>query len=468
MTAIVENTAATEVVQAAEAVASGARLVMMDPRLLRVATNVRSELDITPKFQASIALHGVLVPIIAIVAEDGTVDVLMGQRRTVASVEAGLAEVPVYLSKTLAEADRIAQQIVENDMRTALTEGDRAEGYQQMALLGVSAADIAEQTGAKEAHVEGALKAKSTKSGTKALHDGYTVDQALVLAEFDGDEEATAELETVIADNPGGLDHKVQELRDERAAQEEMNAFIAQLEAEGKIIVEKIGHYADDEVIAISSLNRADGSTATDEDANAVRITTNYWGEVNTVLGVTGWNELGFTPKHERHNGGTQAQPGPLTEEEKEEKKEERRTLIANNKAMISATTVRRAWVKTLLSRKQAPKGWQHFTVHAITHHSETASGYEGKVAAEMIGAKFEDSEKWGWNPLKDHVAKTKARPEFSLIALVCAGYEKTIQKDSWRNPGQTAKDYLNQLVLWGYTAAEVEKLIIDHQTDAD
>ena len=53
---------------------------------------------------------------------------------------------------------------------------------------------------------------------------------------------------------------------------------------------------------------------------------------------------------------------------------------------------MRRAFVRTLLSKKQAPQGWQYFTVHAITHHSETASGYDGKVAAEMVGAKIEES----------------------------------------------------------------------------
>lgn len=126
------------------------------------------------------------------------------------------------------------------------------------------------------------------------------------------------------------------------------------------------------------------------------------------------------------------------------------------------ATTVRREWVKNLLAKKQTPKGWQYFTLQAITHHPETASGYEGKVAAEMVGAKVEESNQWAWNPLRDHVAKTTARPEFGLIALVCAGYEKTIQKDSWRSPSQTHRDYLNQLVLWGYTASETEQIIID------
>jgi ParB family chromosome partitioning protein len=131
---------------------------------------------------------------------------------------------------------------------------------------------------------------------------------------------------------------------------------------------------------------------------------------------------------------------------------------------MESATKVRREFVKTLLSRKTAPKGWQYFTVHAITHHSETASGYDGKVATEMIGAKTgEDA--WGWNPLRDHTAKTTARPEFSLIALICAGYEKTIQKDSWRSAEKRHFDYLNQLTQWGYTASAVEKIILDKHT---
>jgi ParB family chromosome partitioning protein len=80
-----------------------------------------------------------------------------------------------------------------------------------------------------------------------------------------------------------------------------------------------------------------------------------------------------------------------------EEQKAERKTLIENNKLMQSATVVRREFVKTLLAKMQAPKGWQHFTVHAITHHPETASGYEGTVAAEMAGVK---AGRLGFTPL--------------------------------------------------------------------
>ncbi|MHA7191885.1 hypothetical protein ACX80N_16495 [Arthrobacter sp. MDT2-16] len=83
-------------------------------------------------------------------------------------------------------------------------------------------------------------------------------------------------------------------------------------------------------------------------------------------------------------------------------------------------------------------------------------------MAAEMAGAKIEGKESWGWNPLRDHVAKTTTRPEVPMIALVCAGFEKTIAKDSWRSPIASHLTYLTQLVTWGYTPSEVEQIILD------
>lgn len=194
MTAIVERPAHTTDSAETAAVSDQAvtvalprpRLEMLNPSMLTIATNVRRELDMTPEFLDSVKQHGVIVPIVAQITDEGEIHVLYGQRRTVAALEAGLVEVPVYVSESQAEADRIAKQVVENDQRAALTEGDRAEAYQQLALLGVSAAQIAKRTGAKKANVEDAIKARSTGTGAKALHDGYTVDQALLMAATDG------------------------------------------------------------------------------------------------------------------------------------------------------------------------------------------------------------------------------------------------------------------------------------------
>jgi len=433
-------------------------LEMLDPATLTVDINVRKDAALTSDFVASIKEHGVMEPVIAHRKDDGTVHVLMGQRRTRAAVEAERPEIPVMIIESPEEAERIVTQVVENIQRAELTEADEADAYHQLSLIGVSAAAIAKKTGRTKTTVESALKAKSTETGAAALGKGYTIEAALILAEFELDEEATAELESVIMDEPDMLLHVTQQLRDKRDRAAALAAFTADLEKDGITIVEAPGYNDESETLRVSSLNRADGEPATEEDGNAVYINQNYHGEHTTVPVIVGWKELGFTPRHTYSGYGTSAPKGPMTDEQKAERK----TLIENNKLMQSATVVRREWVKNLLAKKQAPKGWQYFTLHAITHHPETASGYEGNVAAEMVGVKFEESNQWAWNPLRDHVAKTTARPEFGLIALVCAGYEKTIQKDSWRSPSQTHRDYLNQLVLWGYTASETEQIIID------
>ena len=74
-----------------------------------------------------------------------------GQRRTLAARQAGLAAIPVYVLSTAgaaldaktADAERIAQQIVTNDQRTALTDAQRAKGINQMLLAGISAGKVA-------------------------------------------------------------------------------------------------------------------------------------------------------------------------------------------------------------------------------------------------------------------------------------------------------------------------------------
>ncbi|WP_028272702.1 ParB/RepB/Spo0J family partition protein [Arthrobacter sp. UNC362MFTsu5.1] len=438
-------------------------LEMLDPKTLTIDINVRKAADLKTDFIASIKELGVLEPVIAHRKDDGTVYVLMGQRRTLGAVEAERDSIPVMIVSSPEEAERILTQVVENIQRTELTEADEADAYHQLSLIGVSAADIAKKTGRTKTTVDSALKAKASTTGAKALNNGYTVDMALVLAEFEGDEDAIEELESVIRDEPDYFDHIAQKLRDDRESKAQLAALIEELIAQGKAIVEDAGHYAESEALYVNAANRADGEPATDEDANAYLISTDYRGQHSAKPVISDWKELGFTPKYERYDGVTHAQKGPMTEEQKAERK----TLIANNKAMESATKVRREWVKTLLARKATPKGWQYFTVHAITHNPETASGYDGKVATEMIGAKTgEESDRWGWNPLRDHVAKTTARPEFALLALICAGYEKTIQKDSWRSAGQVHNAYLTQLVKWGYKASEVEQIILDkHST---
>lgn len=427
-------------------------LFQLDPATLTVDTNVRKDAGLTPEFVASIRELGVLEPVIAHRKGDGTVHVLMGQRRTLAAVEAKLAAIPVVVIDSPEEADRIITQVVENIQRAELRHADQAAAFQQLSLLGMPAAKIAKKMGRTKADVEQGIAAKSTDAGAKALEDGHDFEAALIFAEFAADPDATKEIESVMADEPDQLHHVAQQLRDKRAAEQTLAAEIAAHEAKGLPCVGDVGYSDDAETARVSHLLRADGEDATEEDANAFGVRRGYQGGT-VVLMVAGWKALGFTEKY----GSSSTTKGPMNEEQKAE----RRTLIANNKAMESATIVRRDWVKTLLGRKTAPKGWQYFTVLSLTSFYDVGRSYDGKVAAEMIGVKAEkENTGWGYDPFKDHVATHATRPEFALLAMVIASFEKQIAKDAWRNPSHAAKHYLAQLLEWGYTPSDVEKII--------
>ena len=112
-------------------------LEMIDPTTLTVDINVRKDAALSANFVASIKELGVLEPVIAHRKDDGTVHVLMGQRRTLGAVEAGRPSIPVMIVASPEEADRLITQVVENIQRTELTEADEAEAYHQLSLIGV-------------------------------------------------------------------------------------------------------------------------------------------------------------------------------------------------------------------------------------------------------------------------------------------------------------------------------------------
>lgn len=322
-------------------------LEMLDPATLTVDVNVRKDAALTADFIASIKEHGVMEPVIAHRKDDGTVHVLMGQRRTRAAVEAQRPLIPVMIIESPEEAERIVTQVVENIQRAELTEADEADAYHQLSLIGVSAAAIAKKTGRTKTTVESALQAKSSDAGAAALGKGWSIEEALIIAEFESDEEASAELESVIMDEPDQLLHVAQQLRDRRESTAALAALIAELEAQGKTIVEDAGHYADDDNLYVTAAKREDGEPATEDDANAVLITTDYRGQHRTHAVIAGWKDSGFAPKYERYDGGRPAQKGPMTEEQKAERK----TLIENNKAMLSVLLTelhRRVWIRVL------------------------------------------------------------------------------------------------------------------------
>ena len=110
----------------------GQELREIDPRTLLVDLNVRHASTADADLIASVAEHGVLVPIVGVRTEDGRVRVRMGHRRTLAAIEADCATVPVVVVADDESTDdagtvhRLILQWAENEHRAGLTNAEVA------------------------------------------------------------------------------------------------------------------------------------------------------------------------------------------------------------------------------------------------------------------------------------------------------------------------------------------------------
>ena len=126
-----------------------------------------------------------------------------------------------------------------------LTDHDRVTGFQQLSLLGLSAAQITKRAGVKKEHVAIApsVAASEVAAAVTAKVD-LTLDQAVVLAEFDADADSDAvkELTVCAVKTPDRFAHLAQQCRDARAEQSEVDTLAADLGVQGTTVVDQPGY----------------------------------------------------------------------------------------------------------------------------------------------------------------------------------------------------------------------------------
>lgn len=463
------DTTQTSTADTAEAVAEVRRI---SPHDLIVEDNIRSHIDLDRTFVNSIKLHGVIVPILAHPDTDGNIIVRDGQRRTLAAREADLTDIPVYVVDAADEKRiRIIQQYITNEHRTSLTDADRAEAWRQLALDGMSVTAIAKQTGTKRTTVKtGLAVAESDIATTAVTQHALTLDQALILTEFEDDPDALDELTKVAAHDPEAFDHYAQRHLDDKATKQEIASLRAQYEADGYTVVDYPA-WGNEHVAFFHDLLTADGERVTEDtyagkEGHAIAI-GERWGSVDVAHVVVNWREHGLTSI--RHSQST-SRGGAMSEEEKAE----RRRVIANNKAWVSAEKVRRAWVTGLLGRKRLPAQALAFaaTVIADDRHVIARAANDGHdMASTLLGLNIERH--YGKpHPVAAMTQTTPTKAGHALLALALGALEADTDKNSWRNPNEATRRYLTQLAAWGYTLSDVEALITDpdtaHPTDED
>ena len=100
----------------------------------------------------SIKENGLIQPIIVRQSPVIGYEILAGERRYRASIEAGLSEIPVIIKK-LSDQDMMVHSIIENLQREDLNPIEEAKAYQSLIDKGYTHADIAEKMGKSRPYI---------------------------------------------------------------------------------------------------------------------------------------------------------------------------------------------------------------------------------------------------------------------------------------------------------------------------
>ena len=476
----------------------------LDPRTLLVDLNVRHDTRLTADFVDSIREQGVLQPVVAVRTVDGAHRVRYGHRRTLAAIESGRETVPVLVaadesSDDAGQVERLVSQYAENEHRTGLSTGERVDVMAQLAAFGVPAAQIAKRTKAKRAEVDAALTVAGSRLAKAATerYDFLDLEQAAVVAEFEDQPDAVKVL--VTAASTGQFAHAAQRLRDERAQAAAQAEVAAALAAAGVSVVERPAYGTSSPAKRLDSLThdhqRLDADSHAQCPGHAAFVTSEwiYPDAAADAEDLDPERDDEQDNEDERPEGGGSGRPQPyrgwatvyvctdpaahghadryglpaattrpkmadLDPEQAEAARAARRDVIESNKAWASAETVRLAWLRTFLARKTAPKGSATFTATALASDGEVAASIGGNhLAAGLLGC---EASSYGRSSAVAALVARAGEPRASVLtlALVLAGYEDAMTKDSWRHVSAGTARYLRFLEANGYALADVER----------
>lgn len=494
------------------------RVYEVAPGDLRIGTNVRKDTRPDAKdFASSVRSRGVIVAIDAHVDEQGGLCVLRGQRRALVAAQVGTPSgtVPVRVVPAPDEADRITDQLVENLHRADMHEREARDGVEQLALLGVSVAQIVKRTALPRPVVDNALSVAGHQASKDRMDaQGMTLEQAAIFAEFEDDPEAVATLESAWENRweRPRLAHIAQRLRDERTERTALRAEVDRMRAEGLPVLDPADVTPAVRRLIFEDLRDQDGQPVPVEQwastPGAAVVVTVDWqqdddaatdpddeddddepaGPRKVYVPVWVCTDPAGAGLHHRWDGAPPRSTLPAADDDERAAREqseqarreaesaERRRVLANNAAWRSAEVVRRQWLAGLLSRRQVPKGAEALIARAVLERQYSlthalSNGHD--LLGDLLGLRPTDGGYQSGAQVAARVlaqATTPAAATMRTLAAVLAAWEARSGVHTWRNPGDYDAAIMAALVGWGYPASEVEQLLTapDEHDDAD
>jgi ParB family chromosome partitioning protein len=472
------------------------QLLWVDPRSLVIGVNIRTDAALDKAFVASIRDRGVREPVI--VHRDGQDRYIVrkGQRRTLAAVQSGLELVPVVVepdplaAENARQVDRIVDQLGENQHRAGLPAGDEVAAHQQLLELGLTAGQIARRTRTKPVRVRTTLAVGGSQVAAAALgRYQLSLEQAAVIADLDGDQDAVTALIAAAKASPGQFEHVAQKARDQRAEAQLRQTLLDRLGAEGVRVIEAPDS-RQNTVRALERLRPAPhsepGTSLAEEEhrdcpGRVAWLQQSWYGEepLSIRYGCENWAlhghaELYASPGQATITTGSASSGVSAGGKMSEEDKVARRVVIANNKDWDSATRVRRAWLRQFVARRTPPKdapGWIAAMLAGGCHDLRRAMEDQHTLARGLLGLADRDEQRRGLRSEPHPIAEaarvaSPARATVLALALLLAALEAGTSRNTWRDPTSDSIAYLTALAEWGYELAPVEQLALDTHAD--
>jgi ParB family chromosome partitioning protein len=440
-------------------------IVRVDPKTLLVGPNVRKDTKLTTDFVASVKELGVRIPITAYESDEGLV-VVDGQRRTLAAVDAGLAEVPVFVTSAPSEQERLIDQVVVNEQRSDLFEHEAVAAVQELALFEMKAPAIAKKLGLSRDLVNDALRIRLSDAGKAVYEKHGQLDIAVAVAELEGQPEQ-AELV--------GLDQswKVRERARELVMAKSKREVEDKAGAEGVTIVKAPDYYAEDpQPVRYLYTDKAckEGLDGMPHERivelagdGLVGWAEQFGGDTVIRYGVKGWAARGLHVEGYRLRGAKQGKPS--TPEEAEKVKAERRVARETTKAWVAATADRIVWLQELVQRRTAPKGWEILVARRLVQTDYSPSQLRMVVAILQLADDVMHSQR---SLVLGYLEKNPTKAAQVMLAVWAGAiegggdFDKKGWGGTWQVDIQTARAYLEQLAEWGFTLSEVEQSVVD------
>ncbi|RKR88308.1 ParB family chromosome partitioning protein [Micromonospora pisi] len=414
--------------------------------------NLRTDIGDLADLKASMAVVGVLCPLVVIPVEgrDDVFQLIIGHRRKYAAIDLGMSQVPCWVAADEGAALQIVAQLAENGHRIGLTPTEEAEAFHQLTLLDWTPEQIAKVRAIPTAQVKQTLQLRALPQAARGAADAgaLTLEDAAALAEFTEEPAALTRILKATG-SAWGLRHAIASERSKRvfgAAKERLKAelVLAGVKVTGK---PKGFPYSGVEVAA-EALVDADGQRL---DPDAVMTRPGFAAFVEKGLGdaaravvyCTDPDRYGYT----RFNRfATQ-----LSKEELAKREEAERVHAEYLENLTLATTVRQDFYrKSYASARAAKRLFPEALRNAV---------------ADTGSIRFADADDLytalGGHGMDVVLAAGEDRLRRCLVAQwICAhernlGYAAT--ERTWSFDADSAAFWLDQLVADGYTLSDAE-----------